>query len=140
MAGVWAAWWTMAAVWCGVVVSRTTPGQDMGPGLGVTGLGLLALAIGLLLTCGYLLGRYRRWLYAWVLSGYVTVLLIALYVLAWLMVPPPAVGDNDTSAGAGVVFLGVPTFVIVGFLVNVGVVAGLIAGRLARGRTVSHAQ
>lgn len=140
MAGVWAAWWMTAVVWCGLVVSGTPSGQEMSSGLGVTGLALLALAIGLLLICGYLLGRDRRWLYAWVLSAYVTVLLIALYVLAWLMVPPPAVGDNDTSAGAGVVILGVPTFAIVGFLVTAGVVASLIAGRLARGRAVSYAQ
>lgn len=130
----------MAAVWCGLVTSRMSSRQEMSSRFGVTGLALLALAIGLLMTCGYVLGRDRRWLYAWALCGYVTVLLIALYVLAWLMVPPPAVGDNDTSAGAGVVVLGLPTLAIVSLLVSVGVGASLIVGSLARDRAVHSVQ
>jgi hypothetical protein len=129
MATVWTLLWVVAVFWCVDVVANTRSGDVVSVGLQRAGLVLGLGSLALLPACGYVLGRAQRWTYVWVLTGYVWVLLLALYVVTMLAAPPSGASDNDTAAGAGLVILGVPLLFVVGAIVGIGAGAGRLVGR-----------
>jgi hypothetical protein len=129
MAVVWTLLWVIAVVWCVDVVTNTRAHDVMSIGLQRAGLALSLASLALMTACGYLLGRARRWTYVCALTGYVWVLLLALYVVAMLAAPPPGASDNDTAAGAGLVILALPLFLVVSAFVGIGAGAGRLGGR-----------
>jgi hypothetical protein len=130
--------WVPGAVLCGVASAQSNRGDRLSPWLVRSGLGLAIGAVVLLVLCGYVLGRSRRWIYLATLVGCVWALLLALYIAAMLSVPVTGPSDNDNAAGAGLAILAVPVLFVVATLVGMGAGAGLLVGHLSGARTRSR--
>ncbi|MFE0458741.1 hypothetical protein ACFW1A_05695 [Kitasatospora sp. NPDC058965] len=92
---------------------------------------------------GGLLGFRRAWSVAALSAPASTALLMCCYVLVMLLGPSSGGGgasaDNDNAAGAGVVFLGVPTLLLMAVLLAVGAGAGSLLGILLGRRSAPAA-
>lgn len=138
VAAVWGVLWVLGVAWAIWAVQAAADAEKvtMPIPMLITGLTLLALVlVGIPTTSGWLAAR-RRWTQVLVFAAAVTCLLLAWYVAAMLVVPVPA-GQPDTqddAAGAGLVYLAIPTAAAVLFLTGIGTGLGAVAGRLVRGR------
>lgn len=138
---VFAAWiglWVLAVAWAIWAVQAAGDAENvtMPTPMLITGLTLLALVVvGIPTTSGWLAAR-RRWTRVLVFAAAVTCLLLAWYVAAMLVVPVP-VGQpdiQDDAAGAGLVYLALPTAAAVLVLTGIGASIGVIADRVVGGR------
>jgi hypothetical protein len=132
----WSLLWVVAVVWWAVLDhSQPAPDRATSSGLLHSGLAVGVSALVLLSVCGDLLARAQRWSYVGALIGYVSALLIALYVVAMLTAPTEAGTSNDTAAAAGLVILGIPLVLFVTTFVGLGAGTSVLVGALSRWRS-----
>ena len=129
MLGGWLLVWLLSLAWSAYVLAVSPDGAPVIPL--ITGAALLICWVGGSVASGFLLAFHAAWPSVVLMAGYVWVLSMAWYVASMLIGPDPA-GTNDIGAGAGVVILGIPMFLVIGTLVSVG------AGLRAVGRSVSR--
>lgn len=138
VAAAWMALWVMGVAWAiwAVQAAGDAEAVTMPTPMLITGLALLALVVVVIPTTSAWLAARRRWTQVLLFAGAVTCLLLAWYVAAMLAVPVP-VGQpdiQDDAAGAGLVFLAIPTAAAVLVLTGIGAGIGVIAGRVVGGR------
>jgi hypothetical protein len=138
VAALWIALWVACTAWAVVTVPKAqAEGSTVSSATWVWGIALVSsVVLGTVVSAIWLAYRGRWWV-IWLLAICVSGLFFAWYVAAMLAVPIPA-GQTDTqddAAGAGLVFLAIPTAVAVGFLVSVGTGVGAAIRAVCRRRT-----
>jgi hypothetical protein len=142
VAAIWFALWLLSAAWAVVTVPKVqAEGSTLSQGALASGIVLLGLAVvGIFASAVWLANRGRWWVVG-LLTIYVSGLFFAWYLAAMFSVPVPT-GQPDTqdnAAAVGLIFLAIPTALVVGLLVSLGSGVGATI-RAVRGRKVPVAR
>ena len=138
MWGCGVVWAGLLVAWLPTVCSLVSSGGSVLPSTARVVLAwLIGAALSWTVLWGALLGYRRAWPVVLVSAPVGTALLMACYVVAMLASPPAstqgaASPDNDNAAGAGLVLLTVPAFLIMASLLGVGAGAGWCTSRHRR--------
>lgn len=118
-----ASWMTAGTIFLAV----SSPGD---PGLEalIVIIGLAAIAVLATVAWGFLVGRRRATAWLWPAAAAGTAVQMFTYVTAMLAAPQsPRDANNDTAAGAGLVFLTIPTGILILVLLWLGAGIGALS-------------
>lgn len=132
---VWPPWFKVRLAWWSAALVTWVPASGIGVALGHSGIPLaivllssLLLAIVFSVSFGYSLGRQRLWRLLGAAIPIGTAVLMAAYAVAMIAFNPSD-PNADTSAGAGLVVLSVPTAALLAILLFSGAAVARLQGR-----------
>lgn len=130
-------WMFMLAAWMPVALVLAPPSQGLGPNAVAVILPLVAGAMLVTATIGFMVGRWWQLRGIWIAAALGAGAQLFGYVVAMLDSPQPD-GVEDIAAGAGVAILGLPTTLAIAALLWLGAGLGLAIRAVHRRRTLEQ--